>query len=88
MVKLRRRHTGLEFNVCGRYKTCSNHRQVLVIDADIQRMCVPLSSGQDKAQEALHASHCAPGVGRDILDVQLSVNEVGLWNGVECLLDV
>ncbi len=43
---------------------------------------------QDKTQEALFASNCAPGVGRDILDVQLPVDEIDLWIGVEFLLDL
>ena len=59
----------------------------LVVDTDIQSVCIPLGCVQDQAKEALGASDCAPCRGRNILDVQLPVDEIDLWVGVEGLLD-
>jgi hypothetical protein len=36
----------------------------------------------------LVASNYAPGGGRDILDIQLPVDEIDIWVGVEGLFDV
>ncbi len=85
---LRGRHIGIEFHVCGHHIAWSDHLQALGVGADIQRVSIPLSCVQDKAQKALVARNCASCCGRNILDVQLPVDEVDLWIGVEGLLDV
>jgi hypothetical protein len=59
----------------------------LVVDTDIQSACIPLGCVQDKAKEALGTRDCASCRGRNILDVQLPVDEVDLWVDVEGLLD-
>ncbi len=51
-------------------------------------MCIPLGCVQDKAEEALGTRNGASCCGCDILDVQLLVDEIDLWIGVEGLLDV
>jgi hypothetical protein len=59
----------------------------LVVDTDIQSVCISLGCVQDQAKEALGASDFAPCRGRIILDVQLPVDEIDLWVDVEGLLD-
>jgi hypothetical protein len=44
---LRGRHTGIEFHLCGRRIALSDDLLALVVDTDIQRVCVPLGCVQD-----------------------------------------
>ncbi len=72
------RHIGIDFHVCGRSIVLGDDLVALVVDTDIQSGCIPLGYVQDQAKEALGASDCATCRGRNILDVQLSVDEIGL----------
>jgi hypothetical protein len=68
------RHISIEFHVCGSGIAWGDDLVALVVDADIQSVCIPLGCVQDQAKEALGASDCAPCRGRNILDVQLLVD--------------
>ncbi len=81
-----RRHTSIKFYVCG-HRIAVGDLLALVIDTDIQSVCIPLSCVKDKAEEALGARDRAPCRRRNIFDVQLLEDEVDLWVNVEGLLD-
>ncbi len=81
------RHTNIEFHVCGRRIALGDDLLALAADTNIQSVCIPLGCVQDKAKEALGARDCVPCRRRNILDVQLPVDEVDLWVDVEGLLD-
>jgi hypothetical protein len=65
----------------------STYAGAAVVEIDIQSVCIPLGCVQDKAEKALGARDCAPYRGRNILSIQLPVDEVDLWVDVEGLLD-
>ncbi len=63
------RRISIEFHVCGRGIALGDDLMALVVDTDIQSVCISLGCVQDQAKEALGTRDCAPCRGRNILDV-------------------